>query len=161
MKAENLQISYKTGNVFEIDDLSIRDLIQRTIEFAANAYAPYSKFQVSAGVRLDNDEMIFGANMENASYPVCICAERNVLSTVVSNYPKAKIKSLVVFVDKELPSPASPCGLCRQTLAEVETRQQSPIELYMVAKDGRFIYLSKCADLLPWGFDGSYLSESK
>ena len=159
MKEGELNITYKTGIVSEIEDASIKDLIKRTIEFASHAYAPYSQFQVSAGACLDNNEMVFGANMENASYPVCICAERNVLSTIVSNYPKAKIKSLVVYVDKELPSPASPCGLCRQTLVEVETRQAYPIELYMVAKDGRFIYLSKCVDLLPWSFDGTFLDD--
>ena len=142
-----------------MEDKTLKTLIDKTIAFAGNAYAPYSDFQVSAGVLLNNGEMVFGANMENASYPVCICAERNVLSTVVSNYPTQKIKQLVVYVDKELPSPASPCGLCRQTLVEVETRQKESIELFMVAKDGRFIHLNACADLLPWGFDGSYLSD--
>ncbi|MGB1103299.1 MAG: cytidine deaminase [Crocinitomicaceae bacterium] len=158
VEVQNLNISYRTGNVNDLSEV-LQSLISETKAFAKRAYAPYSKFQVSAGAILGNGQTVFGANVENASYPVCICAERNLLSTIVSNYPDEIIQDLIVYVDKDLPEPASPCGLCRQTLVEVEGRQKSPIRLTMVAKDNRFIQLNSCADLLPWGFDGTFLSE--
>jgi cytidine deaminase len=154
---KNLKITFRSGEVKDIKDEAIISLIDSTKDFAVRAYAPYSKFQVSAGALLDDGSTVFGANMENASYPVCICAERNLLSTVVSNYPNQKILQIVVYVDKYLPEPASPCGLCRQTLVEVEGRQNTSIQLFMVSKDGYFIQLNRCSDLLPWGFDGSFL----
>ena len=136
---------------------ALKDLIDATMAFAQNAYAPYSKFKVSAGLLLENGEQIMGSNVENASYPVSICAERTLLGHVVSNYPNEIIAHIAVYVDKDLGKPVPPCGLCRQTLVEVEARQQKAIRLSMIAKNGDIITLNRCADLLPWSFDGSYL----
>jgi cytidine deaminase len=154
---KKITIDYQEFNYDTLTDSNLKALIDETIQFADNAYAPYSKFHVSAGLRLDSGEIIKGANMENASYPVSICAERNLLSHTVSNYPKKIITSLVVYVDKDLKVPVPPCGLCRQTLVEVEIRQKHPIQLIMVAKNGTIIKLNACKDLLPWAFDGSFL----
>ena len=157
MKKKEKTIGYYTAKLATLTDARLKNLIQTSIEFAANAYAPYSKFHVSAVARLTNGEVIKGANMENASYPVCICAERNLLSTVVSNFPNEKIVDIAVYVDKDLGVPVPPCGLCRQTLVEVELRQKAPIRLSMVAKNGDIIIVDSCLDLLPWSFDGTYL----
>lgn len=154
---KKITINYEEFNYDAITDIELKELINATIEFADNAYAPYSKFHVSAGLRLNSGEIIKGANMENASYPVSICAERNLLSHTVSNYPKKIITMLVVYVDKDLNGPVPPCGLCRQTLVEVEIRQKHPIQLIMFAKNGTLIRLESCKDLLPWTFDSSFL----
>ncbi|NOQ74317.1 MAG: cytidine deaminase [Crocinitomix sp.] len=154
---KKITIAYQEFTYDSIKDMDLKALIDETIQFADNAYAPYSKFHVGAGLRLETGEIIKGANMENASYPVSICAERNLLSHTVSNYPNQKITMLVVYVDKDLKVPVPPCGLCRQTLVEVEIRQEQPIQLIMVAKNGTIISLNSCKDLLPWAFDGSFL----
>ncbi|MFT5824031.1 MAG: cytidine deaminase, partial [Crocinitomix sp.] len=73
---KKITIDYQEFNYDTITDMAIKALIDETIQFADNAYAPYSKFHVAAGLRLDTGEIIKGANMENASYPVSICAER-------------------------------------------------------------------------------------
>ena len=83
-----------------------------------NAYAPYSKFRVGAAVLIKNSEVISGANVENASYPCGICAERNVLSTAYGKgYKKDDILALALCSDtKEF---IYPCGMCCQVICEL------------------------------------------
>lgn len=157
MSEKKITITYTEGTYDKLDDGPLKLLIDATMAFSKNAYAPYSNFKVSAGLRLENGQTLMGSNVENASYPVSICAERTLLSHTVSNYPNERIEHIVVFVDKDLGIPVPPCGLCRQTLVEVEKRQQKPIKLSMVAKNGSIITVSQCTDLLPWSFDGTYL----
>ena len=157
MKKKKITIEYLETTYKNLDNNTLKSLIDTTIEFSKNAYAPYSKFKVSAGLRLSNGKIIKGSNMENASYPVCICAERNLLSHTVTNYPQEIIQEMVVYVDKDLGKPVPPCGLCRQTLVEVESRQKSAIQLHLVAKNGEIISFSSCTDLLPLTFNGSFL----
>lgn len=154
---QKISISYETTTYDQLQESGLKPLIDETIAFAQNAYAPYSKFKVSAGLRLENGQIVKGTNVENASYPVSICAERNLLAHTVSNYPDLKIMDLAVYVDKDLPTPVPPCGMCRQTLAEMEQRQGSPIRIIMVAKNGDILILKSSLDLLPWSFNSSYL----
>ena len=77
-----------------------------------NAYAPYSGFKVGAAV-LANGKIWTGSNVENASYPVGICAERAALVAAVTGGCQS-IEALVIITEK----PATPCGMCRQALAE-------------------------------------------
>ncbi len=137
----------------------IKDLIQNCIDFATNAYAPYSQFKVSAVLKLENGEILKGANVENASYPVSICAERNLLSTVVSNYPDVAIECLMIYADADADTTNAvpPCGMCRQTLVEVEQGQNQPIKLYLIGKNGQIVIVDRCLDLLPLHFDGRFL----
>lgn len=157
MEEKKLNINYKVSNSLADFDTNHQELIAQTIDFAKNAYAPYSNFKVSAALILQSGKILKGANVENASYPVGICAERTLVSHAVSNYPNDLIKTIAIYVDKELPSAVPPCGLCRQTLVEVEKRQKSPITILLVAKNGTFIQFSSCSDLLPFAFDGDYL----
>ncbi|MEX1000661.1 MAG: cytidine deaminase [Crocinitomicaceae bacterium] len=157
MQQKSIHINYQEGSDVKQLPKDIQQLISETIQFADNAYAPYSNFHVSAGLLLENGKILKGANVENASYPVSICAERTLLSHTVSNYPKEKINTLVIYVDRAGTSPVPPCGICRQTLLEVELNQQSPIKVIMVAKAGNFIQFEKAADLLPLYFDGEFL----
>lgn len=154
---KQLTITYEETSIDAIRDERLTALISETITFAQNAYAPYSNFKVSAGLQLSDGTILKGTNVENASYPVSICAERTLLSHAVSNYPTKTITDVVVYVDKDLPTPVPPCGLCRQTLAEVEQRQKSPIRILMVAKSGAILSVKSTVDLLPWSFNASYL----
>ena len=93
----------------------LAELIQAARAAQAQAYAPYSGFSVGAAVRTSDGRIFIGANVENASYGLAVCAERTaVLSAVL-----AGARQLVgVAVCTSLWPPAAPCGMCRQTLAE-------------------------------------------
>lgn len=94
--------------------LSLLDLAHKSAE---NAYAPYSRFRVGAALRLDNGEIVTGANVENVSYGMTICAERSALARAVSQFgPKIRIEAVAVANLNDAASP--PCGACRQVLSE-------------------------------------------
>ncbi len=160
MKQHSNQIEYYTTS--HINDFSKQEqlLIQNTIKRAKDAYAPYSKFNVSAGVLFDDSKILTATNVENASYPIGICAERNVLSYFISNHPKSIINCIAVYAQKEievLNQPITPCGMCRQALLEAENRQKLPIKLIMIGNDSNFLVVNKCLHLLPFAFDDSVL----
>jgi len=100
------------------------------------SYAPYSQFNVGAAILLDNGTIIGGANQENVSYPLCICAERVALYTYGAKNSKHKIKALAItakYDQKPLTVPCMPCGACRQVIQEYESRQNRAIDIYVTA----------------------------
>ena len=112
-------------------------LIKKATKQTTLSYAPYSNFYVGAAILLDDGKIIGGCNQENASYPLCICAERVALNSYGTR-PKnrAKIKALVVtahYPTKPLTEPCMPCGACRQVIEEYEHRQKRPIDIYITA----------------------------
>ncbi len=139
-------------------------LVIKAIEAAKNlAYAPYSKFRVGAALLLDNGIMVQGVNQENAASPAGICAERGALSTASILYPKQKIISLAVAYEKDnlditmTNAVISPCGICRQTIAEYISRQKSTISLYLCSPKGQIYKLANAMDLLPLSFGAEML----
>jgi cytidine deaminase len=91
---------------------------QRLFEAAESArrkaHAPYSKFQVGAAILCDDGSVISGCNVENASYGLTVCAERNAIGALV--LAGRKPAAVAIVVDSREPTP--PCGMCRQVLAE-------------------------------------------
>lgn len=86
-----------------------------------HAYAPYSKFRVGAAILLHDGRFFSGCNVENASYGLTICAERNaIFCAVAGSSRKPEIVAAAVVNDKG--TPCSPCGACRQVLAEFGPR---------------------------------------
>lgn len=83
-----------------------------------NAYAPYSKFRVGAAVLLENGDVFTGCNVENASYGLTNCAERSAIFAAVSKLGGDKVKIRAIAVVNERDVPCSPCGACRQVIAE-------------------------------------------
>ncbi|WP_320822227.1 cytidine deaminase [Reinekea sp.] len=87
---------------------------------AAMAYAPYSKFQVGAALATADGTLFNGCNVENGSYSLGLCAERNAITTAVAAGVKpGDIDCLVIFIDR--PELFSPCGGCRQVMSEFMT----------------------------------------
>lgn len=91
------------------------ELIEQARQVRERAYAPYSRFQVGAAVVTETGEVFAGCNVENASYGLSMCAERTALLKMVSN-GHHRLRAIAVIADTE--RPASPCGACRQVLAE-------------------------------------------
>jgi cytidine deaminase len=100
---------------FLIQRPDLMPLIEAAMDVRAKAYAPYSGFLVGAALRTRAGKVYVGVNVENASFPVCICAERAALVAAVSQGDREFDEIVVVTDAKE---PAAPCGICRQMLAE-------------------------------------------
>ena len=96
-----------------------RDMLLDTARKALQrAYAPYSKFQVGAAILTEQGEVFSGCNVENASYGLTICAERSAIFTAVQAITAAKLAVRAVAVVNGDEVPCSPCGACRQVIAE-------------------------------------------
>ncbi|SHL71344.1 cytidine deaminase [Chitinophaga jiangningensis] len=146
----------------DITELNDADawLLTEARDVTHHAYAPYSHFQVGAVARLANGEIIAGSNQENASFPVGLCAERVALAAAASVYPEVAIDTIAISyhnLNGDSSQPISPCGICRQSLAEVEMRQKEPIRLIMGGLSGRVIVVERANDLLPFAFSGEML----
>jgi cytidine deaminase len=104
-------------NSSEVIALSMQDLIDEAKRVALCAYAPYSGFRVGAALKLTNGAIVTGANVENVSYGLTICAERSALVSAVARFgPAIRIEAVAVVNLNDAASP--PCGACRQVLAE-------------------------------------------
>jgi homotetrameric cytidine deaminase len=98
-------------------EISLVSLLDRAREAALHAYAPYSGFRVGAALRLTNGEIVIGANVENVSFGLTICAERAALVQAVSQFgPEIRVEAVAIANLNSVASP--PCGACRQVLSE-------------------------------------------
>ncbi|MBB2479388.1 cytidine deaminase [Bacillus sp. APMAM] len=95
--------------------MNVNWLIEQAIEARQKAYVPYSSFQVGAALLTENDKLYLGCNIENASYGLTNCAERTAIFKAVSE-GENRVKAIAIVGDTE--GPISPCGACRQVIAE-------------------------------------------
>ena len=95
---------------------SNEELLQIAKEVAQNAYCPYSKFQVGACALFESGKEYSGCNIENASYGLALCAERNAISTAIANGENSKLVKIAIYSPKS--SKCFPCGACRQWIQE-------------------------------------------
>lgn len=140
----------------------VRALFEKAVEARDKAYAPYSNFCVGAAIELESGKIITGSNQENAAYPSGLCAERTAIFYAGANYPNEKIIRMAVSVKskaKQVDTPGSPCGACRQSIAEYEFKQQSPIAIYLRGEIGNIIKSDSLSDLLPLAFNSSFMEE--
>jgi cytidine deaminase len=138
----------------------IQNLMDQAVGIRKNAYAPYSKFRVGAALLLDNGKIILGSNQENAAYPSGLCAERVAVFYAGANYPDAKILKMAITAasdTNQTTAPIPPCGSCRQSLAEYEIKQDSPIEIYFMGEMGQIYKSDSLKNLLPFMFDKKFL----
>ncbi|MBL7923974.1 MAG: cytidine deaminase [Bacteroidia bacterium] len=138
-----------------------RLLMDEAKKAAEDAYAPYSKFHVGAAVMLENGVMVRGSNQENAAYPSGLCAERVALFAAGAQHPGKKITAIAITAfpeGRKIPAvPISPCGDCRQVMAEYELRYDHRIRLIMEGGKGSYIVSNCVAQLLPFLFSGEAL----
>jgi len=117
------------------------------------SYAPYSKFHVGASVVLEDGTICGGSNQENASYPLCMCAERAALyhQAALHNAPIVALAVTARYKDELVDEPAAPCGACRQVILEYEERQEKDIEIYIIGRTKTYRFES-AKSLLPLSF---------
>lgn len=124
-----------------------KDLIAKAIEARELARVPYSHFQVGAALLTKDGRVFLGANIENSSYPLCMCAERNaVYNAYLHGVKKEDIAALALAADTD--GPCSPCGACRQVLSEL-IPSKAPIIMSNLKGD---VKVTNIAELLPYAF---------
>lgn len=125
-------------------------LLEAAWRARSNAYAPYSHFQVGAALLTASREMVGGCNVENAAYPVTLCAERGALSAAVAaGLRPGDLVAVVVVTDAAKLTP--PCGACRQALAEFAER----LPVLLANRNTRELH--HLEELLPHSFTGRNL----
>ncbi len=129
----------------------MKNLIDIALKATQNSYAPYSNFKVGAAIELDNGEIVTGANFENASYGLTICAERAAIYNAQNQFPNAKIKTLAIATSTPTENPISPCGACREVMNEVTKKQNEDFTVIIQATDQKHIK-STAKELLPLAF---------
>ena len=109
---------------------------------------------------LRNGHLLGGSNYENASYPLCICAEQTVLTTAANIHPGIAPIALAVAIrnaNQVIDRPGLPCGGCRQVICETEMKYNQPIRVILQGETGPIFIFENGLDLLPLAFDKTFL----
>ena len=151
---KKVEINYE---VFEsLDELSAadRELAEAAIAAQKTSYAPYSRFNVGAAVRLADGVIVKGSNQENAASPSGLCAERTAMFAAGAHYPGVPMVSLAIIGGPNHSMchyPATPCGACRQVMAEYQKIGRRPISVILIGSREIWKYTS-VDDILPFTF---------
>lgn len=130
-------------------------LRQSATDVRSRAYAPYSGFQVGAALRATDGSVHVGCNVENVAYPEGTCAEAGAIAAMVAT---GQTKLEAVYVIADAPTPVTPCGGCRQKLAEFAVGPDVPVT--MATLDGAELTMS-IADLLPGAFSAAHMENAE
>ena len=153
----NKEIKIAWREYYGLDELDAQDreLAQAAIDATALSYAPYSGFNVGAAVLFEDGEIVKGANQENAAYPSGLCAERTALFYASASRPDKAMTAIAIAAGqngKICDMPATPCGACRQVMAQYQTKSGCPMKVILVGE--KLIWsFDKVDDLLPLIFD--------
>ena len=155
MTSKEIKIAYKEYET--LDELEPRDkeLAQAAIEAMQGSYAPYSNFNVGAAVLFEDGGIVKGSNQENAAYPSGLCAERTALFYASASRPDKAMEALAIVAGQNgniCENPATPCGACRQVMAQYQTKSGRPMRVLLVGS-GKIWRFEKVDDLLPLIFD--------
>ena len=154
MQEKKIELNFISAHFSELDTQE-QELINNAKSVFQTAYAPYSGFIVGASVLLENGKIINGSNQENVAYPSGLCAERVAIFYVGAKFPDIKIKTIAVSVlskSFEVKDVISPCGACRQVMAEYEDKQGEPIKVILHSPTDQVLIANKVEDLLPFMF---------
>lgn len=128
-------------------------LLETATAVRKNAHAPYSKFKVGAAIRAASGKIYGGCNVENVAYPEGTCAEAGAIAAMVAD-GQTRITEVLVIADS--PSPVTPCGGCRQKIAEFAGPE---VKVTMCTTDGASLTLT-VAELLPGVFTAAHMDRA-
>ena len=155
MTNKEIKIAYQEFD--SLNELSHKDrlLAEAAIDATYRSYAPYSNFNVGAAIMYEDGEIIQGSNQENAAYPSGLCAERTALFYASSRRPDTPIISLAIAASQKgtlCNIPATPCGACRQVMAQYQVKSGKPMTVLLVGGEKIWKFAS-VDDLLPLTFN--------
>ena len=155
MTNREIHINYEEYK--SIDELNAedRELAAEAIKAMEGAYAPYSHFHVGAAVRMSNGQIVRGANQENAAFPSGLCAERTAMFAAGARYPDKDMLSIALaggVMGRLGNQPATPCGACRQVMAQYQAKSGKPMSVIMISSDKVWKF-EKVDDILPLIFN--------
>ena len=161
MQEKKIELSFILAHLSELSAQE-QQLVANAKAAFKTAYAPYSGFLVGASVLLENSEVINGSNQENVAYPSGLCAERVALFYAGAKFPDVKINTVAISVlskNFEVKDVISPCGACRQVMAEYEDKQHRPIKVILHSPTDEVLIANKVEDLLPFMFKSPLLKK--
>ena len=155
MIKREIHIAYEEYD--SIDELSTadRELAAEAIRAMQGVYAPYSNFHVGAAVLMSNGAIVHGANQENAAFPSGLCAERTAMFAAGARYPDKDMLSIAIaggVMGRLALEPVTPCGACRQVMAQYQAKSGKPMSVIMISAD-KILKFDKVDDILPLIFD--------
>lgn len=155
MTEKEINIRFHEYTSLDELDKADRELAEAAIDAMKGSYAPYSHFNVGAAVRMSNGVIVKGANQENAAFPSGLCAERTAMFSAGASWPDKAMVSIALaggVMGRLAKSPATPCGACRQVMAQYQTKGGRPMSVIMVG-DGLILKFDRVDDILPLIFD--------
>ena len=157
MSMTEKQINIRFHEYSSMEELSKEDkeLALAAIEAMRGSYAPYSHFNVGAAVRLSNGIIVKGANQENAAFPSGLCAERTAMFSAGATYPDKAMVSIAIaggVMGRLAKAPATPCGACRQVMAQYQLKGGQDMSVLMIG-NGQIWKFDRVDDILPLIFD--------
>ncbi len=163
MLKKRIEINYIEYDSTE--ELSVKDkeLMKKAIVALDGSYAPYSDFNVAAALRMSDGTIVTGANQENIAYPSGLCAERTAIFAAHSAHPQLNIEAIAIVSaqgGKLIESPITPCGACRQVLAESQMRAGAPVRI-LLGGSGKVLEFASVGDILPFIFQNEEVRRRK
>ena len=155
MTEKEIRIKYREFGSIEEMNPEDRELAAEAIKAMSGAYAPYSHFHVGAAVRMSNGQIVRGANQENAAFPSGLCAERTAMFAAGARYPDKDMLGIAIaggVMGRLAKAPVTPCGACRQVMAQYQAKSGKPMSVIMISAD-KILKFDKVDDILPLIFD--------
>lgn len=155
MTDREINIKYLEYGSIEEMNPEDRELAAEALKAMSGAYAPYSHFHVGAAVRMSNGQIVRGANQENAAFPSGLCAERTAMFSASARYPDKDMQSIAIaggVMGRLAREPVTPCGACRQVMAQYQAKSGKPMSVIMMSAD-KIWKFDKVDDILPLIFD--------
>jgi len=144
-------------SILSDDELNGNDLklVRAAKDATSGSWSPYSGFKVGAALLLEDGTVVTGSNQENAAYPSGLCAERTALFTAGHSHPDKAVTALAIAARNDngfTAQPITPCGACRQVLAETEQRGGKPIRYILYGTQGTMVIEGGTDAILPFCF---------
>ena len=155
MTEKEIKISYKEFDSVEELPADQAELVSAARDAMKGSYSPYSGFSVGAALRLKSGRIVTAANQENAAFPSGLCAERSAMFYAASNYPEDAIVGIAVCGGPEgnmSESPVSPCGACRQVMAQDQRNGGEDMQVILAGTKKIWVF-PRVEALLPFIFD--------